>query len=406
MNILFLSDNFPPETNAPAIRTFEHCREWVKEGHEVTVITCAPNFPNGILFDNYKNKLSQTEVIDGIRVIRVWSYMTANKGFLKRSFDYFSYAVMAGLRGLFVKTDIIVATSPQFFTINTGYVLSVLKRKPWILEVRDLWPESIKAVGAIQSDKTIQFLERIELFLYRRATHIVVVTDSFRKSIAARGITTDKIHVIKNGILLDKFQPSQKKPNLRETLEIKEDTLIVGYIGTHGLAHALDFIIQTVATIDENIVFLFIGNGAAKESLVNLKNSLQVQKIMMLDAVPQQEIVHYWHLLDIALVNLKKSDTFKTVIPSKLFEAAACQKPILLGVEGEAKELVEQYTAGLCFEPENPADFVEKLKQLTYDKELYDICKQGCETMAKQFDRRDLARKLLTIITQDKIHGE
>ena len=406
MNILFLSDNFPPEVNAPAIRTFEHCREWVKEGHQVTVITCAPNFPNGILYENYKNKLSQTEVMEDIRVIRVWSYMTANKGFLKRSFDYLSYALMAVCRGLFIKTDMIVATSPQFFTINAGYALSVFKRKPWILEVRDLWPESIKAVGAIQSEKTIRFLERIELFLYRRATQIVVVTDSFRKNIASRGINPSKIHVIKNGILFDRFQITQKTKNLREVLQIPGDAVIVGYIGTHGLAHALDFIIQTVAKLEDNIIFLFVGDGAAKESLVNLKDKLRITNVMMLDAVPQHEIVHYWHLLDIALVNLKKSNTFKTVIPSKLFEAAASQKPILLGVEGEAKELVERFAAGLCFEPENPVDFVEKLKQLTNDKELYDICKKGCETMAKQFDRRDLARELLSIITQDKRHAK
>lgn len=404
MEILFLSDNFPPEVNAPAIRTFEHCREWVKEGHQVTVITCAPNFPTGKLFKGYKNKISQTETLDGVRVIRVWSYMTANKGIAKRSLDYFSYALMAIFRGLFVKTDIIIATSPQFFTINAGYVLSVLKRKPWILEVRDLWPASIKAVNAIKSEKTIRFLEKLELFLYKKANHIVVVTESFKDNIRSRGINKD-IHVVKNGILLDRFKGAADSSDLRNSLGINKDTPVVGYLGTHGLSHALDFIIETVASLQDNILFLFIGAGAEKEKLLKLKNKLQVDNVMMLDSVSQQEIVSYLQLIDISLVNLKKSDIFKTVIPSKIFEAAACQKPILLGVEGEAKDLVEQYTAGLCFEPENPIDFVEKLKQLIHDKELYDICKKGCYTLAEQFDRRTLSRKLLRIITQVESNG-
>ena len=140
MRILFLSDNFPPEVNAPASRTFDHCREWVKAGAEVTVVTCAPNFPQGKVYPGYKNKLWQTEMMDGIRVIRVWTYMVPNKGFIKRTLDYISFSVTGFLAALFVKTDVIVATSPQFFTALAGRTLSWWKRKPWVMEVRDLWP--------------------------------------------------------------------------------------------------------------------------------------------------------------------------------------------------------------------------------------------------------------------------
>lgn len=156
--ITFLSDNFPPEVNAPANRTYEHCREWVRSGVEVTVITCAPNFPKGRVYEGYKNKLYQTEIIDGIKVIRVWSYITANEGFVKRILDYISFAVASFIAGLFVKTDLIVATSPQFFTALSGWLLSIFKRKKWIFEVRDLWPESIMAVGAMKRNMAIRFL--------------------------------------------------------------------------------------------------------------------------------------------------------------------------------------------------------------------------------------------------------
>lgn len=147
MKLLFLTDNFPPEVNAPASRTYAHCKEWVNNGVDVTVITCAPNFPQGKVYKGYKNKLYQTENMDGIKVIRVWTYITGNEGFIKRTLDYISFSVFAFGAGLFQKFDLIVATSPQFFTALCGRTLSFWKRRPWVMEVRDLWPESIKTVG-------------------------------------------------------------------------------------------------------------------------------------------------------------------------------------------------------------------------------------------------------------------
>ncbi len=200
MKILFLSDNFYPEANAPANRTYEHCREWVRKGAEVTVITCVPNFPKGVVFDGYKNKLYQKEYIDGIKIIRIWSYITANEGTIKRILDYISYAIMAFFTALFYKTDIIIATSPQFFTAVTGSFLSIFKRTPWIMEVRDIWPESIVAVGAIKNKRVIHFLEKVEKWLYKRANKIVVVTDSFKIDIKKKGIRLIKLKLLKKAV--------------------------------------------------------------------------------------------------------------------------------------------------------------------------------------------------------------
>lgn len=399
MKILFLTDNFPPEVNAPATRTVEHCTEWVKKGHEVTVITCAPNFPKGEVFEGYQNKLRQVEYINGIKVIRVWTYISANKGFLKRTLDYISFAVSSFWVGLFVKTDLIVATSPQFFTALSGRWLSFFKRKKWIMEVRDLWPESIKAVGALSGDSSIyKLLEWLEGRMYKSASKIVVVTDTFKKIIAARGISPDKIDVIKNGVKLDKFTKIPKDKELLKELGL-EGKFVVGYIGTHGMAHKLDFIMECASkTKNESIHFVFLGDGAEKGKLLKMVEEKGIKNVTMLPFVSKKKVVRYISLTDVALVPLKKSDTFKTVIPSKIFENAAMEKPILLGVEGESQKIIEDYKAGLCFEPENEADFFEKLYLLAEDKNIYENCQEGCQKLALDFDRDKLAMNMLNIL--------
>ena len=401
MKILFLTDNFPPEVNAPASRTFDHCREWAKNGDEVTVITCAPNFPQGKVYPGYKNKFWQEERIEGIRVIRVWSYIVANKGFLKRTLDFISYSVSSFFAGLFVKSDLIVATSPQFFTALSGRALSFWKRTPWVMEVRDLWPESIKTVGAMKDNAFIRHFEWQEKRCYKSAKKIVVVTDSFRKKLIERGIPSEKIAVVKNGVDRSLFIPQQKDTELISKLKIDGKT-VIGYIGTHGMAHKLDFIIQTASKLKDTnpeYHFLFIGNGAEKEKLLKLKVDLMCDNVTMLDSVPKAEVKNYISILDVCLINLRKSDLFTTVIPSKIFENAAMEVPILMGVEGEAKEIVEHYTAGICFEPENEEDFVDKLKIVT-NPENQKAFKEGCKELAIDFDRKKLAEKMLNVLHQ------
>lgn len=400
MKILFLSDNFPPEVNAPATRTYDHCREWVKAGAEVTVITCAPNFPKGEVYNGYKNSLYSVEMMDGIRVIRVWSYIVANKGFLKRTLDFISFSVSSFVAGLFVKTDLIIATSPQFFTALSGRTLHFWKRKPWIMEVRDLWPESIKTVGAMSDNAFIRYFEWEERRCYRSAKRIVVVTDSFRKKLIARGISAEKIDVVKNGVNRDLFVPIPKDQTLIDQLGL-QGKVVIGYIGTHGMAHKLDFILRCAGHMKdkEKYHFLFIGNGAERNNLLRLKDELQCNNVTMLESVSKQEVKRYISVLDVCLINLRKSELFTTVIPSKIFENAAMGIPILMGVEGEAKEIVEHYGAGLCFEPENEKDFMEKLDELQMAG-TYAACKAGCLKLADDFDRKNLAERMYEVINK------
>ncbi len=401
MKILFLTDNFPPEVNAPASRTYDHAREWVKAGHEVTVITCAPNFPKGKVYQGYKNKWRQEEMMDGIKVIRVWSYIAANKGFVKRTLDFISFSVTSFFAGLSQKADLIVATSPQFFTALAGRTLSFWKRTPWVMEVRDLWPESIKTVGAMKDNAFIRYFEWEEKMCYKTAKKIVVVTDSFKKTLIARGIPAEKIHVVKNGVDRDLFAPIPKDEQLIKELSL-EGKKLIGYIGTHGMAHKLDFILRCAKNMQgkNNYHFILMGEGAEKENLLEMKEREGIDNVTMLNSVPKKEVGRYISVLDLSLINLKKSPLFQTVIPSKIFENAGMQIPIIMGVEGEAQQIVEGYGAGLCFEPENEDDFVKKLSQLLEDETLYSSCKSGCERLSEDFDRKKLATDMLKILEE------
>lgn len=399
MKILFITDNFTPEVNAPATRTYEHVKEWIKDKNvEVTIITCAPNFPHGKVYNGYKNKLYQKEYIDGIEVIRVWSYITSNSGFLKRVLDYISFGIMAFLVGLFKKHDLIIATSPQFFTTWAAWGLSKIKRKPWIFELRDLWPESIKTVGAMKQGKAIDTLEKIELGLYKSCNKVVAVTDAFKTNLINRGIDANKIEVVTNGSNMELFSPREKNQELLKSLNL-ENKFVIGYIGTHGMAHSLDFIVNSISKIkDEDIHFLFIGDGAMKQKVLEIAKYLNIKNATFLNPIKKDDVPDYLNICDVSLAPLKKEDNFKTVIPSKIFEASAMLKPTLLGVEGQAQEIIETHNAGLCFEPENEKDFIEKVQILKNNREKYIELQKGCEKLAITYDRKRLAQKMLEII--------
>lgn len=403
MHILFLTDNFPPEVNAPASRTYEHCREWVRAGHQVTVITCAPNFPKGRVFDGYRNRLWQCESMDGIRVIRVWSYITANEGFVKRILDYQSFMVSATLAALFVRrVDIVVGTSPQFFTVCAAYVVAGLKRVPWVFELRDLWPESIKAVGAMRDSAPIRSLERLELFLYRKATRIITVTHAFRQTLIGRGVDGEKIDVVTNGVDLANFAARPKDAALVESLGLG-GMFVAGYIGTHGMAHALETLLDAAACLRRmrnagNIRFLFLGHGARKNELMARADAMGLDNVVFLDSVAKDQVARYWSVLDVSVIHLRKTELFTTVIPSKLFECMGMGLPVLHGVAGESAAIVSREGVGEVFEPENVDQLVAGLLRLRADASAYQACRRNCLDAAKRYDRRSLAINMLSIL--------
>ena len=402
MHILLLTDNFTPEVNAPASRSFEHCRHWANAGHQITVVTGVPNFPRGVVFPGYSNRLWQTEVIDGIRVVRVWTFICANQGFLCRTLDYLSFMITAFLASFFIRrVDVVVGTSPQFFTVCAAWLVSVLRRVPFVFELRDLWPQSIRVVGAMKDGMLLRALGRIELFLYHRAALIVPVTHSFKRILTARGVDPDKITVVTNGVDLQRFQPSPKDPLLEAKLGLS-GCFVAGYIGTHGLAHGLATVLDAARLLrdqgQDDIRILMLGDGAEKAALQRRADAEGLRNILFVDTVPKDQVSRYWSLLDCSLIHLKQDALFQSVIPSKLFEAMATGIPVVLGVEGEVADIVRRYEVGVTVEPENAKAMVDAILMLRDDPAARTIMAENGARTARRFSRPVLALSMLQAI--------
>ncbi|MEZ8511485.1 glycosyltransferase family 4 protein [Vibrio splendidus] len=404
MHILFLTDNFPPEGNAPATRTYEHAIRWVKAGHKVTVITCAPNFPEGKVFDGFKNRWYQTHDLDGINVVRVKTFITANEGFVKRILDYMSFMVTGFIAGLFQKKpDLIVATSPQFFCACAGWALSAVRRKPFVFELRDIWPASITAVGAMKDSFAIRMLEKIEMFLYRRADSIVSVTHAFKKELIERGVDGKKIEVVLNGVDLTKYEPSVfKDADLAKQYNL-EGKFVAGYIGTHGMAHGLEHIVDVAERLQDNddIRVVFAGGGAARKKVVDLVQKKQLKNVVLIDRQPKEMMPKLWSLCDVSLVPLVNSDLFRTVIPSKIFECMGMGIPTIMSVpEGEATEIIRDTDSGLVVESESVDQIAAAILQLHEDKKLYQRIRYNSTEAAPKFSRDIMAADMESIFTK------
>lgn len=401
MKILFLTDNFPPEMNAPASRTYEHTREWVKAGHSVTVITCAPNFPEGKVFEGYSNSWYCTQIMDGIKVVRVKTYITSNSGFAKRTLDYMSFMFMGFLAGLFQsRPDVVIGTSPQFFTVVGTWFLSVFKWRPFIFELRDLWPASIVTVGAMKEGRAIRFLKKVEMFLYRRATAIVPVTQSFKQELISRGIEADKIATVINGVDQTRYKPILKDSELEVQYGL-EDKFVIGYLGTHGMAHALDKVLDAANLLrdQKDIVFLFAGGGARRTELLEQVEKLSLTNVVMLPVQAKEIMPKIWSLCDVSLVPLKNDPVFSTVIPSKIFECMGMGIPMIMSLpEGEATKIINNTQTGVTIPPENPKALAETILNLIDDTERLKSMKESCSQAAPLFQRRKQALRMLSIL--------
>jgi glycosyltransferase involved in cell wall biosynthesis len=401
MKILFLSHYFPPEVNAPATRTYEHCKKWVEMGHEVTVVSCVPHHPMGKAYPGYKNKLVHVEYKDGIKAIKILTYITANEGFLKRTFNYVFYMVMAILVAPFLsKTDVVISTSPQFFNGLAGYFVSRIKRAPWVLEIRDLWPESIVAVGAINNENLIALLEWIERFVYRKADHIVAVTNAFKVHIVKHGAKEEDITVIRNGVDLNFFSHAAPDEAYAKAIGV-DGKFVASYVGTHGMAHGLDTVIETAELLRnrEDIVIVMAGDGSERERLQQALASRKLNNVKMLGQLPKTDMPRLWSVSGASLVLLRKLDLFLTVIPSKIFESMAMKKPIILGVQGESKGIIDEANSGITIEPENAEELAQAIEKLAGSKALcMELGESGYEHVAEYFDRSVLAARFEKVL--------
>jgi glycosyltransferase involved in cell wall biosynthesis len=369
----------------------------------VTVLANVPNFPMGKIFPGYRNRLWQQETMDGIRVVRVWTYVTANEGFLKRSLDYFSFAVTGVIGGLFLPApDLIVATSPQIFTALGACILAWIRRRPFVFELRDLWPDSIVAVGAMREGHVLRMLRRLEYRLYHRAAKIVSVTDAFKRILVANGVPREKIAVVRNGVDLKAFAVGAKPVDLARSLGV-EGKFVAAYVGTIGMAHGLDSLLSAAERLRDrgDLAFVLVGAGAERARLEEDARNRGLNNVLFAGPVDKEKVKRFWRLCDVALVLLKDVAVFRHVIPSKMFEAMGTGRPIILGVSGESRELLQEAGAGIAIPPENPQALADALTKLMDDPALCrDFGAAGRRFVEKNFDRERLALKMLRVLEE------
>jgi glycosyltransferase involved in cell wall biosynthesis len=402
-NILFLTHYFSPEGNAPASRVHEMCKRWVREGRRVTVITCAPNVPDGRVYEGYRNRLTQTEIIDGIRVIRVWTFIAANKGTVLRMVNYVSYMFSAALRALFLeRPDVIIATSPQLFCGWAGVITSWTRFRPLILEMRDLWAESIVTLTSVTPGPLLRALEWLEFRMYGCAPNIVTVGEGYTRQLVERGVPAERITIITNGVDRELFAPRPRDLELATRLGV-EGRFVCSYIGTVGMASGLEVVVRAGLKLRNrgrrDIVFLVVGDGATRESLQARVAQLGLDNVILTGREPKALIPAYLSISDCSLVHLRRAPLYTTVLPSKIFEAAYMKRPIVLGVEGEAARVVTASGGGICIEPDNDDQLIDAVERLADDPALRERLGQaGHDYVVLHYDRDRLAGDYLDLI--------
>ena len=407
MKILYVSQYFPPEMGAPAARAAELARYWVKGGHEVTVLTGFPNHPTGVVPAEYRSKIRRLvmhEKLDGVNVVRTWLFPFPNRKAYERILNYSSFCASASTTGMFVsRPDVLIATSPQLLVGLSGWWLARTKGVPFVFEVRDLWPESLAAVGIGNPDSILnRSLGSVAGFLYKRSEHVVVVTAAFKEHLIRNWrLSPEKISIVENGVESDMFCPRVNNADLRTELG-GEGKFVVAYIGTMGMAHGLETLVQAATelqTTAPDVLFLMVGEGSDKERILNCARSQGLTNMRFVSQQPRDKIPEFIAISDACLVLLKKAELFKTVVPTKMLEFMSCARPVILGVDGQAKKIMDQAGAGVYVEPENVDALVRVITRLAANPVLCEtLGRNGRRHIIEHFSRQQTAKAYITLL--------
>jgi glycosyltransferase involved in cell wall biosynthesis len=408
MRILYLSQYFPPEAGATQTRAFEMARAWVRLGHQVTMLCEFPNHPSGIIPPDYHHQFIQRDSLEGIDVLRVWVKASPEKTFRNRMLFYLTFMANATLAGLFYardRYDLVYASSPPLFTGAAGLALSYSRRLPLVFEVRDLWPESAVALGELRNPGFIRLAEKLELACYRRAGKIVVVTAGIQQRLQDRTNLADKIILVPNGANIDDFSyDPQRRQEWRDRLGW-QDRFIAIYAGIFGIAQGLETILQAAERLREHahIAFLLVGAGPQRQQIERLAAELALPNLCILPEQPREAMPGLLSAADLALAPLRNIDLFKGAVPSKIFDAWACQRPVVLSIDGEARQVVQRAGGGQFVPPEDPSALAQAVLFLSQHPE---ICQQmgtaGRNFTAQFYSRPALAEELIRVL--ESIH--
>jgi colanic acid biosynthesis glycosyl transferase WcaI len=401
MRILYISQYFPPEAGATQTRAYEMAYNWVKMGHNVSMLTEFPNHPSGIIPNEYHGKLYERTNYDGIDVVRVWVKTSPVKNFSNRLLFYLSFmvnAIFAGLLLLRNRYDIIYASSPPLFVGGAALVISKFKRIPLVFEVRDLWPEAAIALGELSNRLAISITTMLEEKCYQKAILVVVVTRGIFERLKQRGIQEEKLLFIPNGANIDMYcYTADGRARIRKELGLNNKFVLI-YAGIFGLAYSLETILEAASFLvnEADIFFLIIGDGPRKADIVALEKSYHLPNLSILPEQPRQLIPDYLSAADVALIPLRQVDILKVALPVKIFDAWACERPVILSIDGEASEMVLNVGGGYIIPPEDPIKMVEAIIKMKNNPKLRDAMgKNGREYTINNHSRSALAEKLI-----------
>jgi colanic acid biosynthesis glycosyl transferase WcaI len=407
MKILYVSQYFPPEMGAPAGRAAELSRLWAEDGHDVTVLTGFPNHPTGIVPPEYRRgfrHLVAHETYHDVDVVRTWLLPFPNRRTYERILNYSSFCVSSATTGIFLhQPEVVIATSPQLLVGLAGWWLARCNGVPFVFEVRDLWPESLAAVGIGNHNSLLhRSLGKIARFLYRSCDRLVVVSPAFKEYLIDHWqVPAEKIFVVENGVETSLFSRLTPNGAIRRALGA-EEKFIASYIGTMGNAHGLETLLEAAALLRESapqVLFLLVGEGAEKARMVSLARSRGLRNVRFIGQQPREKIPAYITASDACLVLLKKSELFKTVLPTKMLEFMSCARPVILGVDGHARKVMEEANAGIFVTPEDPTALADAVLRLAADSALREsLGRNGRQHVLQYFSRQNTAKLYLDVL--------
>lgn len=403
MRILVVTHYFPPEIGAPQARLSEMTRYWAEAGEQVTVLTGMPNHPTGVIPPEYRGAIRRTEDRDGVRVLRSWVFATPNEGIIKKTLSHLSFMVSSVL--LHVRSigpiDVVVVSSPTFFSIFAAWAIAKLRRAALVVEIRDLWPAIFVELGVLTNPLAIQFLERLELWAYRAADAVVVVSEGFRDDLIRRGVPSGKVTTIRNGVDLDLFQLDRDPLPGRKRLGVGSDTTLVLYLGAHGISHGLETVVRAAQRLrDENVLFAFVGEGAMKSRLVALAAAQRACNVSFHEGVSRDEVPDLLAAADICLVPLRDVPLFSSFIPSKIFEYFGAGKAVVGSVAGEPLEILREGGATVV-PPEDDRALADAVQALAGDAPRRAAMGATARRYVEEhFDRRALAERYRVLLSR------
>jgi colanic acid biosynthesis glycosyl transferase WcaI len=393
-HVLFVTPYYPPEKTPPAIRISEMAKCLLKRGYQVTVLTTFPNFPSGVVSPEYRGHVIKREVQDGIHVVRVWSYITPNKGFLRRILAQLSFGCIAPFLGWkhVGRPDVIIVESPPLFNAIGGRLLAWGKRCPFIFTVADLWPDAAIQLGVLRNSLLIRLSRWLERSTYQKASFVWAVTNGIRKKLVERGLSPERVFLLTNGVDTTRFRPIEQAQARAELGW--DDRFTILYAGTHGLVYGLEILLDVAERLGDrsDMHIIFAGDGVTKADLMEKAHERQLHNVTFLDAQPHERMPLLLNAADVCPIPIRNVPIANITLPAKMFEIMACARPILLGLGGEARKLaVQEAHAALYVEPENVDALLSAILYLREHPEVATALGQhGRAFVTEHFDRDHL----------------